>query len=67
MKLITFSRISKQDDRDIIPGIQRQRDDCRSIAQDRQEGEVAGHLARGCHRRHILDHDHGRGGDHRLN
>ncbi len=32
MRVITYSRISKQDDRDIIPGIPRQRDDCLAFA-----------------------------------
>ncbi len=34
MRVITYSRISKQDDRDIIPGIQCQRDDCLAFAQE---------------------------------
>ncbi len=34
MRVITYSRISKQDDRDIIPGIQHQRDDYLAFAQE---------------------------------
>ncbi len=44
MKVITYSRISKQDDRAIVPGVKRQRDDCLAFAHENGH-EVVGEIS----------------------